>query len=611
MRQGNNLEKITGKRENVMFTTRPELVGTFGVVTTTHWLGSAVGMSVLEKGGNAFDAAVSTGFTLQIVEPHLNGPGGDMPAIFQAVGDPTPRALCGQGPIPKAATIEHFKWLGLDLIPGSGLLCAVVPGAFDAWMLLLKDYGTMSLSEVLKPAIEYARNGYPIVPKITETIETVRELFSSEWTESAKLYLPNGQPPRAGSIFKNTTLADTYERIVTEAEKTSSNRERQIEAARDIWYRGWVAETIDKFCRNEAVMDVSGRKHGGLLTAEDMASWTSTYDEVASYNYGEYMVCKCGPWSQGPVLLQQLAILDGMDIQSMDPLGADFVHSVIEAAKLSFADREAYYGDPNFVNVPLDILLSKKYNDSRRSLITSEASPDLLPGLIAGYSNAIDHALVDRGELVSNIGMGVGEPTVAKTGATNGDTVHLDIIDRHGNMISCTPSGGWLQSSPVIPELGFCLGNRGQMFWLDEHSPSTLVPGKLPRTTLSPSLALKNEKPYMVFGTPGGDQQDQWSTIMFLNHADHGMNLQEAIDAPSFHSEHFPGSFWPRSRQPKKVVLEDRFPKTTIDELKRRGHNIEVGTSWSEGRLTGATIDNNILKAAANPRGMQGYAAGR
>ena len=604
-------KSTTVKRENVMFTTRPELVGTFGVVTTTHWLGSAVGMSVLEKGGNAFDAAVSTGFTLQIVEPHLNGPGGDMPAIFKAVSDTTPKALCGQGPIPQAATIGHFKELGLDLIPGSGLLCAVVPGAFDAWMLLLKDYGTMSLSEVLKPAIEYARNGYPVVPKITETIATVRELFSSEWTESAKLYLPNGQPPQPGSIFKNTILADTYERIVSEAEKTSSNRERQIEAARDIWYRGWVAETIDKFCRNEAVMDVSGRKHSGLLTAEDMASWTSTYDEVASYNYGEYTVCKCGPWSQGPVLLQQLAILDGMEIRSMDPLGADFVHSVIEAVKLSFADREAYYGDPDFVDVPLEILLSKKYNESRRNLISLQASADLTPGLIAGYSNAIDHALVDREELVSNIGMGVGEPTVAKTGATNGDTVHLDIIDRHGNMISCTPSGGWLQSSPLIPELGFCLGNRGQMFWLDEHSPSTLVPGKLPRTTLSPSLALKNEKPYMVFGTPGGDQQDQWSTIMFLHHADHGMNLQEAIDAPSFHSEHFPGSFWPRSRQPKKVVLEDRFPETTIDELIRRGHQIEVGASWSEGRLTGATIDNKVLRAAANPRGMQGYAAGR
>ena len=594
-----------------MFTTRPELIGTFGVVTTTHWLGSAVGMSILEKGGNAFDAAVGTGFTLQIVEPHLNGPGGDMPAIFKAAGDTKPRVLCGQGPIPMSATIEKFTGLGLDLIPGSGLLCAVVPGAFDAWMLLLKDYGTMSLSEVLAPAIEYARNGYPVVPKITETIDTVRDLFSTEWTESGKLYLPNGQPPSPGSIFKNTILADTYERIAKEAERTSTNREQQIEAARNIWYRGWVAETIDKFCRTQEVMDVSGRKHSGFLTADDMASWASSYDDPVSYDYGEYTVCKCGPWSQGPVLLQQLAILDGMDVRSMDPLGADFVHSVVEAAKLAFADREAYYGDPNFVDVPMDVLLSPEYNASRRGLITSQASDELLPGAIQGYQNAINHALEDRGELSSNIGMGVGEPTVAKTGATNGDTVHLDIIDRFGNMISCTPSGGWLQSSPLIPELGFCLGNRGQMFWLNEKSPSTLVPGKRPRTTLSPSLAFRNNEPYMVFGTPGGDQQDQWSAIMFLYHADHGMNLQEAIDAPSFHSEHFPGSFWPRSRQPKKVVLEDRFPKATIDELIRRGHNTEIGASWSEGRLTGATIDENILKAAANPRGMQGYAAGR
>ena len=406
-------------------------------------------------------------------------------------------------------------------------------------------------------------------------------------------------------------MADTYERIAKEAERTSTNREQQIEAARNIWYRGWVAETIDKFCRTQEVMDVSGRKHSGFLTADDMASWASSYDDPVSYDYGEYTVCKCGPWSQGPVLLQQLAILDGMDVRSMDPLGADFVHSVVEAAKLAFADREAYYGDPNFVDVPMDVLLSPEYNTSRRGLITSKASDELLPGVIKGYHNAINHALENREELSSNIGMGVGEPTVAKTGATNGDTVHLDIIDRFGNMISCTPSGGWLQSSPLIPELGFCLGNRGQMFWLNEKSPSTLVPGKRPRTTLSPSLAFRNNEPYMVFGTPGGDQQDQWSAIMFLYHADHGMNLQEAIDAPSFHSEHFPGSFWPRSRQPKKVVLEDRFPKATIDELIRRGHNTEIGASWSEGRLTGATIDENILKAAANPRGMQGYAAGR
>lgn len=594
-----------------MFTTRPELIGTFGVVTTTHWLGSAVGMAILEKGGNAFDAAVATGFTLQVVEPHLNGPGGDMPAVFHSAGAPEPQVLCGQGPIPMSASIQRFSELGLNLIPGSGLLCAVVPGAFDAWMLLLRDFGTMSLSEVLAPAISYAQNGYPVVPKITETINTVSELFISEWTTSADLYLPGGKPPAPASIFKNPVLAATYARIVKEAEAKDGNRNKQIDAARDIWYRGWIAETIDRFFRNEKVMDVSGRRNSGLLTADDMASWSSSYDQVTSYNYGDFTVCKCGPWSQGPVLLQQLAILDGMDIKSMDPVGPDFVHCVVEAAKLAFADREAYYGDPNFVDVPMEKLLSPEYNSSRRSLISPDASGELQPGYIPGFNNSIRQAVEDRSGLTSGAGMGVGEPTVAKTGVTNGDTVHLDIIDRHGNMISCTPSGGWLQSSPIIPQLGFCLGNRGQMFWLDENSPSALVPGKLPRTTLSPSLALKGGKPYMVFGTPGGDQQDQWSTIMFLHHADHEMNLQQAIDAPSFHTEHFPGSFWPRSHQPKKVVLEDRFPQATIDELKRRGHDLDIGEPWSEGRLTGATWNKGLLKAGANPRGMQGYAAGR
>ena len=594
-----------------MFTTRPELIGTFGVVTTTHWIGSAVGMSILEKGGNAFDAAVATGFVLQVVEPHLNGPGGDMPIIFQAAKNPQPQVLCGQGTIPAAASIQKFSDLGLDLIPGSGLLCAVVPGAFDAWMLLLRDYGTMTLSEVMEPSITYARNGYPVVPRITATIDTVRELFSTEWKTSADIYLPNGKPPVPGSIFKNPAMADTYEKIIRESEGIKGNREKQIEHARAIWYRGWIAEEIDQFCRSQEVMDVSGRRHKGLLTGEDMANWEATYDKPVTYDYGNYTVCKCGPWSQGPVLLQQLAILDGLGVGSMDPTGPDFVHTVVESAKLAFADREAYYGDPAFIDVPMTELLSSEYNKQRRALIGQQASEKLIPGKIDGYLGSIDKAIDDRSRITVSASLGAGEPTVAKTGVSTGDTVHLDIIDKFGNMVSCTPSGGWLQSSPIIPKLGFCLGNRGQMFWLDENSPSALVPGKRPRTTLSPSLALKDGKPFMVFGTPGGDQQDQWSTLMFLHHADHRMNLQESIDCPAFHTDHFPSSFWPRAYQSKKVVLEGRFPDSTISELKRRGHDIEIGEPWSEGRLTAASSDGSTLKAAANARGMQGYAAGR
>lgn len=594
-----------------MFTTRPELLGTFGVVTSTHWLGTATGMAILEKGGNAFDAAVATGFALQVVEPHLNGPGGDMPAIFHVAGEAAPRVLCGQGPIPAAASIGKFNNLGLDLIPGSGLLCAVVPGAFDAWMTLLRNHGTMSLADILGPAIAFARDGYPVVPRITATIDTVRELFTNEWTTSAALYLPGGKPPAPGSLFSNPVMAETYARIVREADAGGGSREARIDRAREIWSRGWVAETIDRFFRTEEVMDVSGRRHRGLLTGDDMANWRAGYDAPATYDYGRYTVCKAGPWSQGPTLLQMLAILDGMDVAAMDPTGPDFVHAVVEAAKLAFADREAYYGDPDFVDVPMQQLLSAPYNAGRRSQITGEASADLRPGTLDGYRVAIEKATADRSNVVASASMGVGEPTVAKTGVSTGDTVHLDIIDRHGNMISCTPSGGWLQSSPIIPELGFCLGNRGQMFWLDENSPSALVPNKRPRTTLSPSLAMRDGEPYMVFGTPGGDQQEQWSALMFLHHADHGMNLQEAIDCPAFHTEHFPSSFWPRSRSPKKVVVEGRFPEATVAELKRRGHDVEVGDDWSEGRLTGAVRDGGLLKAAANPRGMQGYAAGR
>lgn len=594
------------------FTTRPEILGTFGVVATTHWIGTAVGMAVLERGGNAFDAAVATGFTLQIVEPHLNGPAGDFTAIFSASGSSQPQVLCAQGPMPAAATIERIRGLGLDAVPGSGLLPAVVPGSFDGWLVLLRDHGTLRLRDALEDAIGYAENGYPVVEKITGTISKVANLFSTEWTTSADLWLSNGKPPQPGTIHTNKKLAATYRRILAEAEAASSDREEQIEAARAIWSRGWVADAIDTFFRTQSVLDPSGEHHGGLLTGADMADWQASYEPPAAIDYGGYTVCKCGFWNQGPSMLQQLTILDGMGVADMPADGPDFIHTVTEVTKLAFADREAWYGDPDFVDVPGETLLSSAYAAERRQLIAQEASMDLRPGSPDGRNPDISAAMAatgDAGPLAEF--MGIGEPTVQQNGVSRGDTVHLDIIDRHGNMISVTPSGGWLQSSPAIPGLGFCLGNRGQMTWLDETSNSSLAPGKRPRTTLSPSLALRDGEPFMVFGTPGGDQQDQWSTLLFLHHAEHGMNLQEAIDAPAFHTEHFPSSFWPRGRQPGRLVVESRFPEETIEALRKRGHDVSVGDPWSEGRLTGALKDGNLLKAAANPRGMQGYAAGR
>jgi len=588
------------------FTTRPEIDGIFGVVTTTHWIATAVGMGILERGGNAFDAAIATAFTLQVVEPHLNGPGGDVPVILYDARNSRPVVICGQGTTPRAATIPRFRALGLDMVPGSGLLAACVPGTFETWMMLLRDFGTFRIRDVLEPAIFYAREGHPLVDREIETITTVEALFREHWQTSAAVYLPGGRVPQRGELLRNETFAATYERLLSEAESAGGDRVRQIESARAAWSRGFVAEAIDRFCRNTEAMDTSGRPHRGMLTADDIEAWLPHTEQPVTYDYGRYTVCKAGFWSQGPVLLQQLALLKGFDLDGLDPVGPDFVHLQVECAKLAFADRDSFYGDPDFVRIPGEQLLSEAYNDTRRKLLGETASLELRPGSISGYGGKV-HAGTSAGIMMA----GAGEPTVGKLGDARGDTVHFDIIDRWGNMISSTPSGGWLQSSPVIPELGFCLGTRAQMFWLDEQHPAALAPGKRPRTTLSPTLALRDGEPYLVWGTPGGDQQDQWTCQFLLRHIHAGHNLQQAIDAPAWHSEHFPNSFWPRIARPGVLVVESRVPDATVRELRRRGHVVEVGLAWSEGRLTAASREGARRKAAANPRGMQGYAAGR
>jgi gamma-glutamyltranspeptidase/glutathione hydrolase len=284
---------------------------------------------------------------------------------------------------------------------------------------------------------------------------------------------------------------------------------------------------------------------------------------------------------------------------------------VVECAKLAFADREAYYGDPDFAQVPLETLLSDAYNDERRKLISDTASLDLRPGAIAGFAADVDHHAFDRVAMLSG-STGAGEPTVARLGASGGDTCHIDVIDRWGNMVSATPSGGWLQSSPVVPALGFPLSTRGQMFWTKPGHPNSVAPRKRPRTTLSPSMVLRGGTPWMSFGTPGGDQQDQWQPIMLLRMLHHNLTIQQAIDAPSFHSEHFPSSFWPRVARPGKLVLEGRYASSVLDALVARGHKAEKGEDWTEGRLSAARIEpDGQMFAGANPRGMQGYAIGR
>ncbi|HTJ69333.1 MAG TPA: gamma-glutamyltransferase [Actinospica sp.] len=596
------------------FTTRPELAGTFGMVASTHYLATAAGMAVLERGGNAFDAAAAVAFTLHVVEPHLNGPGGDVPIILATAADPVPRVLCGQGPAPSATGIGHFEGLGLTLIPGSGQLATVVPGAVGAWLTLLRDHGTLPLRDVLDYAIGYAEHGHPLVAGVVGTLNSVAELFRTRWPDSAAQWLPGGRVPRRHDMVRLPALAATYRRLLAEAEAAGADREAQLDAAYRAWYEGFVAEAVDAFAARE-VLDETGRAHRGLLSGADMAAWRPSYEPTVSLDWRGVTVHKAGPWSQGPVLLQQLGMLDALG--ELPPHGsAERIHRVVEVAKLAFADREAFYGDDPEAYAALPDLLDPDYLKARASLVGDVASTELRPGSPGGRTPrlpgflATPEAFADSGELTDAMAQ---VEQVDEAGRTRGDTCHIDVVDRWGNLVSATPSGGWLQSNPTIPELGFCLGTRGQMFWLEPGLANSLAPGKRPRTTLTPSMLTRDGVPVTAFGTPGGDQQDQWQLLFLLNHVGDGLNLQAAIDAPAWHSSAMPASFAPRKRAPREIVVEDRFGEEVFAALTARGHQPVRSGAWSLGRLSAVTRDpaTGVLRAGANPRAMQGYAAGR
>ncbi|MFC4395613.1 gamma-glutamyltransferase family protein [Arthrobacter sedimenti] len=598
------------------FTTRPTLQGTFGMTASTHWLATASAQAVLERGGNAFDAAVAGAFVLHVVEPHLNGPGGDMTGVFVTAENPSePVVLMGQGPAPAAATREHYLAEGLELVPGAGALAAAVPAAVEAWLLLLRDHGTWELADVLAFAIGYARNGHPIVGRVGTTIETVADLFTEHWPTSAALWMPDGKIPAAGDIVKNPAYADVLDRLVAAGESdASASREARIDAARREWGEGFVAKAAVKFLATPH-RHSSGADHAGVMTEADFAGFSAGYEPATTFEFRGHTIAKTGPWGQGPALLQTLAILEGFDDDRLDPSTAIGAHTILEAQKLAIADREAYYGD---AEVPMDYLLSPEYAAERRKLIGEKASHEFRPGNVPGHEPFVPPLRTEYlpPSLAENGGLafaGVGEPTVMPTGETRGDTCHIDVVDQWGNMVSATPSGGWLQSSPAIPELGFCLGSRLQMTWLEEGAPSTLTPGKRPRTTLTPTLVLKDGKAVTALGSPGGDQQDQWQLLYLLRTIVGGYEPQQAVDAPSLHTTSIPGSFWPRTWTPGGAVVEDRLGEDVITELEERGHVVTRAGDWALGRLSSVVSDpeTGVLKAAANPRGAQGYAAGR
>lgn len=590
------------------FTTRPTLSGTFGMSASTHWLATATSQAVLERGGNAFDAAVAAAFVLHVVEPHLNGPGGDLVGIFQTADASSPTVLMGQGPAPAAATIEHYRAEGLDLVPGAGALAAAVPGAVDAWLLLLRDHGSWELGDVLAYAIGYARDGHPLIAQAAATIARVAALFRDEWPTSAALWMPTGAPPIAGALVRNPSYADVLDELVhascTVRDDGPVGRAARIDAARREWRTGRVAQEAAAFAARPHRHSAGGH-HAGVITADDFAAFEAGYENAVVRTFRDRTIAKAGAWTQGPALLQALAILEPLDDARLDPSTAAGAHTILEAQKLALADRDAWFGD---TEVDLEALLADDYLAERRDLISDAASAEFRPGALGGRRPFHPPLRTDHGAAEAS----AGEPTVTGSGETRGDTCHLDVVDRWGNIVSATPSGGWLQSSPTIPALGFCLGTRLQMTWLEPGSPSSLTPGRRPRTTLTPTLVLNGDRAEFAIGTPGGDQQDQWQLPVLVRMIVGGYTAQEAIDAPSLHTTAMPESFWPRTWTPAGAVVEDRLGDDVIGGLERRGHRITRAGDWSLGRVSAVgRRSDGVLWAAANPRGMQGYAAGR
>jgi gamma-glutamyltranspeptidase/glutathione hydrolase len=577
-------------------------VGSFGIVCASHPIAAQVGLAMLERGGNAFDAASAAALTLHVTMPDQTGPAGEVVAVLydRRYGVDV---LCGQGVAPAAATLEHFGRLGLATIPRRGLLPAVTPGAFDAWLLLLQQRGTLTLEDVLQPALHYAEAGFPATPRMVAYVQRGQQLFSQHWRSTADLYMPAGRAPSINERIVNPAYAQTVRRILKHARRAGTNRETTISAARSAFRSGFVAESIDRFCRIPS-MDDTGEPHRGVMSGDDLAQWQASFERPLEIEYGGLMLSKPGPWSQAPVFLQQLQLLKGFDLNGLDPSGPDFIHLVTECAKLAFADKAAYYGDPRFANVPIADLLSHRYARARRELVDrAVASQALRPGRFQGdpaQSATFVHAVAAAAAEVPR------------------DTAHIDVLDRWGNMISATPSGGWFDESPIIPALGFPLSTRGQHFRLLAEHPNGLAPGKRPVTTLSATIATRDHEPALGFGTPGGDQQDQWSLIFLLRHLHCGLDLAEANAAPMFHTRHMISSYAPFKSEPGRMLVEDTMPPATVEELRRRGHDVRVGMAPADyyaahnfGTLSAVAWHNGVLMGVGSQRWPLSYCVGR
>jgi gamma-glutamyltranspeptidase/glutathione hydrolase len=547
----------------------PRLIGTHGAVAANSYLSVDAGVDVLKAGGNAIDAACAATLVEGLVNPQMHTIGGECPILIRLAGESRVISLNGNMAAPVAATPQAFYSRGLKDVPEEGILAAGVPAAFSALMTALSRWGTMSFRDVSAHARELAAKGFPVSAGLRQQhkygIAHWREKFLAQWPGSAELYLRGKQVPEVGELMKNEALARMLDYLANSKDPHAA------------FYRGDVASEIAKF----------SKERDGLLTREDLESFQTRVEEPVSLRFGDIELFKCGFWSQGPAELQTVALM-WPQLKGMTPDSADYCHLLIEAMKLAFADREQYYGD---TFVPSEVLLSDAYTEERRKLIDMRGSnKDLRPG--DARRNA---PLLPEEERFTPKDWG-------------GGTVHVDAVDAKGNMASFTPSGGWIKSAEVMPALGFPLSVRMMTFYLEPaHHPNVVAPGKRPRTTLTPSLAFKGGRPWMTFGTMGGDNQGQWLLQFFVYRAAFGMSLQDAIEAPRLSTEHFPGFFAPHQGVPNRVRIEARFGVKVIDELRRRGHDIDLAPDWTEGFVSAAQLDeaSGLIEAGCDPRGSK------
>jgi gamma-glutamyltranspeptidase/glutathione hydrolase len=592
--------------------TRPTILGTNNMVACGHWLAAWAGNDVLANGGNAFDAGVAMVLAQAVLEFDLFGFAGEAQTLVYSAEDRRVYEIDGGMASPKSVDLEWFRKNGLVAIPGDGLLPAGVPAMLDAMVTVLDRWGTISFNDAGKYAYQFAEEGFPMYNSFRNRIRTMEKRFKTEWPTSAEVFLPGDRVPAFGEIFRQPALARTIRRLMDaemRAIKAGANRHEALRAVRDLFYKGEIAEEIVKFQAENEFLDDTGKKHRGNLTMDDFRSYQAKIREPWTVNYRGYDVYKCGPNTQGPVFLQQLNLLENFNLKSLQPGGADFWHLVTETAKLAHADRDKYYGDPDFVYVPKAGLLAKEYARERVKLISLEkARNEHTPGDPFRYDA---RTAAPKPTAVAKADLPQANANLYQAAHAN-DTTGTRAVDRYGNMFTCTPSGGWFTSSPIIPNLGFVLGTRLQMFHLnDPDAANAYRPGARPCTSLTPTLVLKDEKPFAVFGTPGGDNQDQYTLQTFLFLIEYGMEVQTAIDQPKTTSYNFPSLFYPYTQRLGEIGVNDFMPKEITDELARRGHKIRPLKGFTDATSM-IVIDQRtgILHGGASPARDKQYVIG-